>query len=68
MAGSLMSALAGLLSTTTTAAQPSQATAPDAPALRSSEAMVMLDNQVLRVKGDAPTDLMGFHVYNKATD
>ncbi len=28
----------------------------------------MLDYQVLRVKGDQPIDLLGFHVYNKVTD
>ena len=52
----------------TVAAQPSDVTAPAATALRSNEAMTMLDYQVLRVKGDKPIDLLGFHVYNKVAD
>jgi hypothetical protein len=64
VAGSLM----GVLASTTAFAQPSNAAPPEAPALRNNEAMVMLDYQVLRVKGDAPIDLMGFHVYKKVTD
>jgi hypothetical protein len=64
VAGSLM----GVLASTTAVAQPSNAAAPEASAIRSSEAMVMLDYQVLRVKGDQPIDLMGFHAFYKVTD
>jgi hypothetical protein len=62
--GLLVSALASMPA----AAQPSDAAAPEASALRTSEAMVMLDYQVLRVKGDQPIDLMGFHAFYKVTD
>jgi hypothetical protein len=68
LAGWLVGMLAGFLTSTTAAAQPSEPIAPEAPALRSNEAMVMLDYQVLRVKGDQPIDLMGFHVYKKVAD
>jgi hypothetical protein len=64
VAGSLIGALASA----TAAAQQLDVTASEAPALRSSEAMIMLDYQVLRVKGDAPIDLMGFHAFYKVTD
>lgn len=56
-----------LLGATASAQQP-DARAPEAPTLRSNEAMVLLDYQVLRVKGDEPIDLMGVHVYNKLAD
>ena len=60
--------LEGGLVCASVAAQTSDVRAPEAPALRPNEAMVMLDYQVLRVKGDKPIDLMGFHVYNKVAD
>jgi hypothetical protein len=56
-----------LLGASASAQQP-DARAPEAPALRPNEAMVLMDYQVLRVKGDKPIDLMGFHVYNKVAD
>jgi len=56
-----------LLGATASAQQP-DAHAPAAPTLRSNEAMVLMDYQVLRVKGDEPIDLMGVHVYNKVAD
>lgn len=33
--------------------------------LKASEAMLMLDYQVIQVPGDKPLDLMGFHVHSK---
>lgn len=49
------------------------ATGPEAPApagegMRSNEALLMLDYQVIQVPGDAPIDLMGFHVHSKVRD
>jgi hypothetical protein len=49
-------------------AQQPDAPVPEAPALRSNEAMLVLDYQVLAVQGDRPIDLMGFHVYDKVAD
>ena len=60
--------LAGLLASTSVAAQKSDAPAPEAPGLRLNEALVVLDYQVIRVAGDAAIDLMGFHVLNKVAD
>jgi hypothetical protein len=59
------------------AANPTPASTPEKPAaatettpsaLRSNRAMLMLDYQVLRVVGDKPIDLMGFHVLNAVAD
>jgi hypothetical protein len=36
--------------------------------LRQNEGLVLLDYQSIRVKGDQPIDLMGFHVHNKVAD
>ena len=41
---------------------------PEESSLRPSEAMVMLDYLVIRVPGDKPIDLMGFHVHHKVAD
>ena len=60
--------VAGLLAGTSVAAQQSDARVPDAPALRANQAMILLDYQVVPVKGDKAIDLMGFHVHNKVTD
>ena len=60
--------LAGLLANGSAVAQKSDAPAPEAPGLRVNEAIVLLDYQVIRVAGDAPIDLMGFHVLNKVGD
>ena len=60
--------LVGLLAGATSAARASDGRTPEASALRSNEAMILLDYQVLRVKGDEPIDLMGFHVHNKVAD
>jgi hypothetical protein len=60
--------VASLLLGATASAQQPDVRAPEAPALRRNEAMVLLDYQVLRVKGDKPIDLMGFHVHNKVAD
>ena len=60
--------LVGVLAGATAAAQQSDVRAPEAPALRLNQAMILLDYQVLRVKGDKPIDLMGFHVHNKVAD
>lgn len=53
---------------TAASAQQPDARAAEAPAVRSNEAIVLMDYQVLPVKGDEPIDLMGFHVYNKVAD
>jgi hypothetical protein len=58
----------GLLASATAAAQKLDSPATDATALRSNEAMILLDYQVLRVAGDRPIDLLGFHVHNKLAD
>jgi hypothetical protein len=42
--------------------------APEASGLRPSEGMILLDYQVIRVPGDKPIDLAGFHVHNKVAD
>lgn len=61
----------GLLTTLlagTTAAQTTSAPAQAEERLRSNEALLMLDYQVIKVPGDAPIDLMGFHVHSKVRD
>ena len=78
VAGSLVGVLAGMLASANAVAQNSDAAEPEVSLLssseakpmllRSNEAMIMMDYQVLRVKGDQPIDLLGFHVYNKVTD
>lgn len=60
--------LLGVLSCAAAGAQKSDAQAPEASALRLNESMIMLDYQVVRVVGDKPIDLMGFHVLNKVAD
>jgi hypothetical protein len=60
--------LAGLLDGATAVEQTSDAAAPEESALRLNEAMILLDYQVIRVVGDEPIDLMGFHVINKVAD
>lgn len=60
--------VASLLLGATASAQQPDARAPEAPALRSNAALVLVDYQVLRVKGDEPIDLMGVHVFNKVAD
>jgi hypothetical protein len=60
-----------LLASATAAAQRSEtqdSPVPETAGLRRNEAMILLDYQVLRVVGDKPIDLMGFHVHNKVTD
>jgi hypothetical protein len=42
--------------------------APAGDGLRTNEALLMLDYQVIKVPGDAPLDLMGFHVHSKVRD
>lgn len=37
-------------------------------ALRRHDAMLMLDYQSIRVPGDAPIDLLGFHVFHRVTE
>ena len=60
--------LAGSLASLGVAAQQPDTGAQAAPGLRSNQAMILLDYQVVHVKGDKPIDLMGFHVQNKVTD
>ena len=43
-------------------------TAPAGDGLRTNEALLMLDYQVIKVPGDAPIDLMGFHLHSKVRD
>ncbi len=67
-AGAVCVFIAGLLSGVTVAAQETNSPRPDEPdehSLRRSEAMVMLDYQVIRVPGDKPIDLMGFHLHHQ---
>lgn len=53
----------------TTALAQSPAALPSEPAgLRPNAAMLMLEYQTIKVPGDKPIDLMGFHVYNKVFD
>lgn len=59
--------VAGLLAGAPVAAQPA-APAPEASGLRRNAAMILLDYQSLRVTGDQPIDLMGFHVHNQVAD
>jgi hypothetical protein len=62
-------AVVGLLGAgATAAAAAQQAEVQDAPALRPNEALILMDYQVLRVAGDKPIDLMGFHVHNKVAE
>ena len=37
-------------------------------ALRRNEALLLLDYQVLRVRGDKPIDLMGFHLFDQVAE
>ena len=60
--------VAGLLASATAAAQTRELPAPEEPRLRLNEAIVLLDYQVIRVNGDAPIDLMGFHLVNKVAE
>lgn len=55
----------GMLAGTTAAAQDTEPRAPEASSLRRSEAMIMLDYQLIGVPGDKPIDLMGFHLHHK---
>ncbi|PTT87994.1 hypothetical protein DBR42_10560, partial [Pelomonas sp. HMWF004] len=47
-------------------AQGSEATAPSG--LKRNTGRLMLDYQTVRVRGDSPIDLMGFHYYAPVTD
>src|SRR5262245_32682818 len=58
----------GMLTSTTAAGQDQDSRAPEETSLRPSEGMIMLDYQVIRVPGDKPIDLMGFHVHQKVAD
>jgi hypothetical protein len=58
----------GVLTSATAAAQEPSSRVPEETSLRPSEAMIMLDYQVIRVPGDKPIDLMGFHVHHKVAD
>lgn len=66
-----LSALAlasALLATTSAVAQSTGPSATPSPSLRRSDAMLMLDYQSVRVPGDAPIDLMGFHLHNRVAE
>lgn len=60
--------LASCLVASTVAAQASGESAPAVDELRPNEALLMLDYQVIKVPGDAPIDLMGFHLYGKVME
>ncbi len=60
--------LASCLLACACAAQDSSPPAPGSGGLRVNEALLMLDYQVIKVPGDAPIDLMGFHVHSKVAD
>ena len=73
--GLAASLLAGTAAAQTAPTPPAAPAAPDTPAtapagerLRSNEALLMLDYQVIKVPGDAPIDLMGFHVHSKVRE
>lgn len=42
--------------------------APAGDGMRRNEALLMLDYQVIKIPGDAPLDLLGFHVHSKVRD
>ena len=60
--------LAGLLAGATVGAQQLDLPLREEPSLRLNEAIILLDYQVIRVTGDEPIDLMGFHLVNKVAD
>ena len=60
--------LVGVLTGGTAAGQELGSSAPEKSDLHSYQAMVMLDYQVIRVPGDKPIDLMGFHIQNKVAN
>lgn len=60
--------VAGLFTGAPASGQEADRHVPDEPGLRPSDAMIMLDYQVIRVPGDKPIDLMGLHVDHKVTD
>jgi hypothetical protein len=55
----------GLLAGTAAAQGPAS---PAGEPMKTNEALLMLDYQVIKVPGDAPLDLMGFHVLGKVRD
>lgn len=68
-----ISALGGLIGLIgviglTAAAQQTEPTSTPAPALRANAALLLLDYQVIRVPGDQPIDLLGFHVDHQVAD
>jgi len=60
---SLGMCFAGLLASATAGAQQAEA-----PRLRSNDALILMDYQVIRVPGDQAIDLMGFHVDKQVAD
>jgi hypothetical protein len=60
--------LVGLLAGAPVAAQPSTTRSPEELSLRPNQALILLDYQVIRVPGDKPIDLMGFHVDNQVAE
>ena len=58
----------GLLTGATAHGQAAATRAPEESSLRPSEAKIVLDYLVIRVPGDKPIDLMGFHVHHKIAD
>jgi hypothetical protein len=60
--------IVGLITGVAADAAESDSRAPAESRLRPAEGMIMLDYQVIRVPGDKPIDLMGFHVYNQVAD
>ena len=68
--GKLRTTLAAtpLLVATLAGAQTTEPKAAEASTLRSNSALILLDYQSLRVVGDKPIDLMGFHVHNQVAD
>jgi hypothetical protein len=51
-----------------TAAQQADPRPPPAGGLRANEALILMDYLVIRVPGDQPIDLLGFHVDNKVAE
>lgn len=50
------------------AASGARAQAPESSSLRANEALLTLEYQTLKVPGDRPIDLLGFHVYQQVLD
>lgn len=60
--------LSASLFVSTAAAQASEPATAETDALRITDGQLMLDYQVIKVPGDAPIDLLGFHLQSKVSE